>query len=198
MYLYVKGSSVSITRLQLLQRPEQISAQRLLLVYCSIHIILRYQNTEGRWRQFRIYLMFYDTIIVGRRVHQWAVRIFAVVFVVLVTDAVVLQLQVDRAAVGVTVRWLIVVAAVTAELREGQQTDSGCTPLVFAIDTGGTETHTAAAAAHDNSGTTTDVHLGGGGIHYCGSRVGGNALQAVVHRRHSGFGFHVYLELDGL
>lgn len=48
--------------------------------------------------------MFYDTIIGWRRVHQSAVRIFAVVSVVLVADAVVLQLQVDRAAVGVTVR----------------------------------------------------------------------------------------------
>jgi len=64
-----------------------------------------------------------------------------------------LQLQVDRAAVGVTVR-LIVVAAVTVELREGQQTDSGCAPFVFATDTG--------TAAHDNAATTTDVR------HDCG------------------------------
>jgi len=64
-----------------------------------------------------------------------------------------LQLQVDRAAVGVTVR-LIVVAAVTVELREGQQTNSGCAPFVFATDTG--------TAAHDNAATTTDVRHDGG------------------------------------
>jgi len=107
-----------------------------------------------------------------------------------------LQLQVDRAAVSVTVR-LIVVAAVTVELRESQQTNSGCAPFIFATDIDTT-------AAHDNAATIIDVrHDGGitataGGIHHNGTRVDrwGTVLQAVDGRR-VGFGFHVHFELDG-
>jgi len=114
---------------------------------------------------------------------------------VVVANAVMLQLQVDRAAVGVTVR-LIVVAAVTVELSEGQQTDSGCAPFVFATDTG--------TVAHNNATTTTNIRHNGGitatadSIYDYGTRVGrrGTVLQAV-NGCHVGFRFHVHFELDG-